>query len=287
MKMILTLLISMSLLTSCQRTEHVTRIAVEQKNLPAKSILNVSYGEDTAQRMDIYLPANRSFNFTKSIVLIHGGGWNSGSKNDFVTYIDSFQKRMPDYAIFNINYRLVNGSNLFPTQEEDVKSAIDFIVDNSVEYHINKNKLVLLGVSAGGHLALLQGYKYHNPKVSAIIDFFGPTDLVTMFEKPWHPYVPFVLQMITGTTPKQNAAVYKQSSPVNYVSANSAPTLILHGSNDKIVNVSQSRSLKNKLDKAGVKNELVIYPGKAHGWYGAALSNSFDRIESFLKTNIP
>jgi acetyl esterase/lipase len=285
--MILILLLSMSLLTSCQRNDHISRVASEEKNLPAKSILNVSYGEDTAQRMDIYLPANRSFHSTKSIVLIHGGGWNSGSKNDFVTYIDSFQKRMPDYAIFNINYRLVNGSNLFPTQEKDVKSAIDFIADNSAEYHINKSSLVLLGVSAGGHLALLQGYKYNNPKVAAIIDFFGPTDLLTMFEKPWHPYVPFVLQMITGTTPTQNAALYKQSSPLNYVRANSAPTLILHGNNDKIVNVSQSRSLKNKLDKAGVKNELVIYPGKAHGWYGSDLSNSFDRIEAFLKSNIP
>ena len=108
---------------------------------------------------------------------------------------------MPDYAIFNINYRLVNGSNLFPTQEHDVKTAIDFIVTNSTEYHVNKNKLVLLGVSAGGHLALLQGYKCNNPKVAAIIDFFGPTDLLTMFQKPWNPYVPFVLQMITGKRP--------------------------------------------------------------------------------------
>ena len=106
----------MSLLTTCQRNDHTS-----QKNLPAKSILNVSYGEDTAQRMDIYLPANRSFHSTKSIVLIHGGGWNSGSKNDFVTYIDSFQKRMPDYAIFNINYRLSAApANIFPTQENDV-----------------------------------------------------------------------------------------------------------------------------------------------------------------------
>jgi acetyl esterase/lipase len=284
MKTILTLLISMSLFTSCQRNEQVV---VQEKNLPAKTIHNVSYGKDTAQRMDVYLPANRSVSSTKSIVLIHGGGWNSGSKNDFITYIDSFQKRMPDYAIFNINYRLVNGSNVFPTQEQDVKAAVDFIVENSLEYHINKNKLALLGVSAGGHLALLQGYKYNNPKVAAIIDFFGPTDLVAMFEHPWHPYVPFVLQMITGTTPSQNPTLYRESSPVNYVNPHSAPTLILHGSNDQVVNVSQSKSLKNKLDEAGVKNELVIYPGKAHGWYGPTLSNSFDRIEEFLQANVP
>jgi acetyl esterase/lipase len=283
MKMIFTLLISMSIITSCQRNEHV--FAKEDLSQP-KTILEVSYGKDTAQRMDIYLPANRSINSTKSIILIHGGGWNSGSKNDFITYLDSFRRRMPDYAIFNINYRLVNGRNLFPTQEHDVKSAIDFIVANSSEYHINKNKLVLLGASAGGHLALLQGYKYSNPKIAAIIDFFGPTDLVAMFQKPWHPYVPFVLQMITGTTPALDPVLYQQSSPINYVSSHSAPTLILHGGNDNIVNVSQSKSLKARLDRAGIKNDLIIYRGKSHGWSGPTLSNSFDRIEAFLKMTI-
>lgn len=273
----------MPILTSCQRNEHAL---AQEKNLPTKTIHEVSYGKDTAQRMDIYLPGNRSVDSTKSIVLIHGGGWNSGSKNDFVSYIDSFKKRMPDYAIFNMNYRLVNGTNLFPSQEQDVKAAIDFIVDHSKEYHISQDKLVLLGVSAGGHLALLQGYKYNHPKIAAIVDFFGPTDLVTMFEKPWHPYVPFVLQMITGTTPAHNKTIYEQSSPINYVNSKSAPTLIFHGGSDALVNVSQSKSLKNKLDKAGVKNELVIYPGKQHGWYGATLSNSFDHIEEFLQTYV-
>lgn len=283
MKMILTLLISMSILTSCQRNKHV--FAKEDLSQP-KTILDASYGEDTAQRMDIYLPANRSVDSTKSIILIHGGGWNSGNKNDFTTYVDSFKKRMPDYAIFNINYRLVNDRNLFPTQENDVRTAVDFITKNSKEYAINKNKLVLLGVSAGGHLALLQGYKYRSPKIAAIVDFFGPTDLLTMYQKPWHPLVPYALQMITGTTPKHNSEIYKESSPINYVSSQSAPTLILHGGSDNIVNVSQSKSLKNKLDKAGVKNELIIYPGKSHGWYGQTLSNSFDRIEGFLQSYV-
>jgi dipeptidyl aminopeptidase/acylaminoacyl peptidase len=107
-----------------------------------------------------------------------------------------------------------------------------------------------------------------------------------MFKKPWHPYVPFVLQMITGTTPSQNQSIYKESSPINYVSAHSAPTLILHGNKDQIVSVSQSKALKTKLDNAGVKNELIIYPGKAHGWYGPTLSDSFDRIEEFLQKNV-
>lgn len=273
----------MSIFTSCRQNES---IAAEDKFLPVKTIRDVSYGKDTAQRMDVYLPEGRSVNSTKSIVLIHGGGWNSGSKNDFTSYIDSFKKRMPDYAIFNINYRLVNGDNLFPTQEKDVRAAINFIAKQSEEFHINKNKLVLLGVSAGAHLALLQGYKYNDPKIAAVVDFFGPTDLTSMYKNPWHPLAPYALQMITGTTPSGNPELYRQSSPIHFVSSNSAPTLILHGGKDQVVDVSQSKALKTKLDKAGVSNELIIYPEQRHGWYGAALSKSLDKIEEFLDSNV-
>jgi len=281
--MFLTLLISMSIFTSCQRIEANT---AEEKYLPAQTLNDVSYGKDTAQRMDIYLPAGRKTDSTKAVVLIHGGGWSSGSKAEFTAYIDSFQRRMPGYAVFNINYRLYNGENVFPAQENDVKKALSFISEKAGEYHINKNKIVLLGVSAGGHLALLQAYKYKDPAIAAVIDFFGPADLMSMYQKPWHPYVTFALQMVTGTSPAANAALYKASSPVNFITTEAAPTLIFHGGQDQVVNISQSRELKNKLDQAGVKNELVVYPSQKHGWYGPTLSNSFDRIEKFLAENV-
>ena len=270
------------MITSCQRSES----ASADTYLPAKTIMNVPYGKDSAQRIDVYLPAGRTTENTKSIILIHGGGWNAGRKEDFASYIDSFRRRMPDYAIFNIEYRLFNGGNLFPTQENDIKSAIDFITGNASEYAINKNNLCLLGASAGAHLALLQGYKYKDPQIKAVIDFFGPADLTTMYDQPWHPMVRYALQMITGTTPAVNPAIYKQSSPVNFISKQSPATLILHGSQDQVVDVSQSRLLKSKLDKAGVPNELVVYNGERHGWYGKTLTASFDKIEAFLKKHL-
>lgn len=276
----------MSIYTSCQRSANAEITPIQLNSHQAYTLKDVSYGQDTAQRMDIYLPANRSVDSTKSIILIHGGGWTNGSKNDFLTYIDSFHRRMPDYAIFNINYRLVDGINLFPTQENDVKAAMDFIIARTRQYGISKDKLVLLGVSAGGHLALLQAYKYKQPGIKAVIDFFGPTDLTAMYQKPWHPYVPMVLQMITGTSPRENAKLYRESSPLNYVSRHAAPTLIFHGSADQIVNVSQSKALRQQLEKWGVPNELVIYPGQRHGWYGSTLTNSFDRMEKFLDEHV-
>src|SRR6185369_2295281 len=116
----------------------------------ATTILDVCYGIDPAQTMDIYLPSNRSCSFTKLLAIIHGGGFNSGSKADLNIYLRSMQQLLPDYAFFNIDYRMAtNRETLFPTQENDVNAAVKFIVNNSNAFHISE-KLVLLGVSAGG-----------------------------------------------------------------------------------------------------------------------------------------
>ena len=271
----------MNILTSCKADE---KPFSQEKDLPQQAFTNVPYGNDSLQVMDIYLPKDRSVKSTKSLILVHGGGWNSGSKAEFSTYIDSFKIRLPDYAIFNINYRLVNGGHIFPTQENDVKSAVDFIVANAEKYHINKEKLVMLGVSAGAHLSLLQAYKYDSPKIQAVVDYFGPADLISMYQKPWHPLVPLALQMVTGTTPQQNKSLFESSSPIEFITPQSPPTLILHGGKDEIVNVSQSKTLAEKLKAAGVKHQLKVYPSERHGrWYGKSLTSSFDHIEKFLK----
>jgi acetyl esterase/lipase len=279
----------MILFTSCQKGNSTKQPVLDNSIAEIKT--NVAYGTDSMQRMDIYLPAGRSAATTKSIVLIHGGGWNAGSKNDFASYIDTLKKRLPGFAIFNIDYRLATSNTIFLTQENDVKSAIDFITANAINYGVNKNELSLMGVSAGAHLALLQAYKYTDTKVKAVIDFFGPTDLTEMYNKPWHSMIPYLLQMLTGTTPSANPKAYQQSSPKAYqqsspayfVNSQSAPTLILQGGSDQIVHPSQSKLLQKKLENADVPNELVIYPKERHGWQGANLKDSFDKIVAFLK----
>jgi len=272
----------MSILSSCQQTAFAPGTA----SLPAATILNVSYGTDSLQRMDVYLPAGRKASTTPSLILIHGGGWNAGSKESFTAYVDSFKKRLPHYAFFNLDYQLVTGSHLFPTQEHDIRAAIQFISSNAAGYGVDDKRFVLLGASAGAHLALLQAYKYNDPAIRAVIDFFGPSDLLAMYQRPWHPLVTYALQMITGATPQTNLALYKASSPVNYITATSTPTLIFHGADDGIVDLSQSRILQKKLQSENVSHDLVVYEGERHGWWGATLSNSFDRIESFLETHV-
>jgi acetyl esterase/lipase len=250
------------------------------------TILDVSYGSSMQQKMDVYLPANRNSTSTKVMVMIHGGGWNTGDKSELTQYADSIRKRLPDYAVININYRLALGSDLFPTQENDVKAAIQFLLDHSAEYKISQ-KYVLLGVSAGAHLALLQSYKYAsqvNPK--AVISFFGPTDLIDMYNHPLNPLIAQSLASVVGKTPAQDSLLYANSSPVNFVKSSSSPTMLLQGGVDPIVSVTQATMLKAKLDAASVVNQYVFYPSEGHGWFGANLYDSFNKIEVFIKANV-
>jgi len=247
--------------------------------------LNVSYGTNSQQKMDVYLPATRSTTDTKVMIMIHGGAWNSGDKTDFNEYVDSLKKREPTYAIININYRLANVSDLFPAQELDIKAAVEFIYNKRQEYKIS-DKFVLVGASAGAHLALLQGYKYSTPvKPKAIIDFFGPTDLIDMYNNPPNPLVQSLLVAVTGVTPTANT-LYTQSSPINFISSQSPPTMILHGGTDIVVAPSQSVLLNTRLQTAGVIHQYFFYPTEGHGWIGANLSDSFNKIQAFLAANV-
>lgn len=259
-----------------------------QGTLPVQTMLNVAYGKHPLQTMDVYLPADRQTETTRSLILVHGGGWNSGRKTDFQIYIDTFRHRLPDWAIFNLSYRLAGSGTVFPAQEKDVRAAVECIERRAAKYGVNPESFAMLGVSAGAHLALLQAYKQKRPSVKAVIDYFGPTDLTVMYNQPWHPLVPLALQMVTGTTPDRNKGLYYTSSPVHFVTPQSPPTLLLHGGRDLVVDASQSKLLAARLASAGVAHELHIYPQAGHGrWYGEAMASSIDRIEDFLKMHLP
>ncbi|HOZ79764.1 MAG TPA: alpha/beta hydrolase [Ferruginibacter sp.] len=256
----------------------------------AASYNNVAYGADALQKMDVYLPAGRSKDSTKVMVLIHGGAWASGDKADFAPFIDSLKRRLPDYAIFNINYRLSGlGANVFPTQETDTRAAVEFIFSKRAEYLISDN-FSMLGASAGAHLALLQAYKYSVPvKAKVVVDFFGPTNLNDLYNNPG--VVPqSTIEAIVGATPVSNPALYFQSSPINYATGSAAcPTIILQGSADLLVNAtSQSFALKNKLELEGVPVQYVEYAGAGHGdWNTATFSDAFNKIQAFVNLYNP
>jgi len=274
------------LLTSCTKSDDPGTGGTG--TIAEKNMTNVSYGTDPMQKMDIFLPANRSIATTKVMILIHGGGWTSGDKADFAVFMDTLKKRIPDYAIFNLNYRLASfpANNIFPTQELDVKAAVDFIYGNRSTYLVS-DKFVLMGASAGGHLSLLQAYKYHSPvHIKAVVDFFGPTDMADMYNNPG-AYPAITLALLLGGTPATNPTMYQQSSPIFFANAISSPTIILQGATDPLVNATrQSQALRDKLTTAGVVNQYVLYPGGHGDWDAATYTDAFNKIQTFLAANV-
>ena len=282
MKSVFSVFCFVLVITSCQKENKIT----SNQSIPAETINNVSYGGDAAQKMDIYLPAGRKTDSTKVVIMVHGGAWIEGDKSDFNSFVTVLKQRLPGYAIANINYRLANvGGNYFPTQENDMKAAINFLVQKTNDYHISE-KFVLLGASAGAHMALLQAYKYTSPKIRAVVDFFGPADMVSLYSSSGFN-TQLGLQLLLGGTPGSNSSMYQQTSPINFIDEQDPPTIIFHGDQDVIVNVSQSTLLKNKLQTSGVKNELTVYPGLGHDvWSPAIMKATFDKIEAFIKVNV-
>ena len=269
-------------LVSCKKTNPV------EQPWPSETLVDISYGSDAAQKMDIYLPAGRSVDSTRLMILVHGGGWNSGDKSDFTSNLPSLRLKFPNYAIANINYRLATiTANHFPAQENDMKSAVDYLVQKAPNYRISQ-KIVLVGASAGAHLALLQAYKYSYPKIEAVVDFFGPTDIADLhnFYRSGSEYQNG-LQILMNGSPTTNSFLYEQSSPIKYITSQSSPTIIFHGSMDNVVPVAESMTLSNKLSSFGVANEMIRYPNVGHEvWSLQIMNEAFSKIESFLKANV-
>jgi acetyl esterase/lipase len=238
--------------------------------------------------MDVYLPAGRSTDSTKMIVMVHGGAWISGDKSDFTFFIPVIQQRFPGYAIANINYRLATTTeNHFPTQENDMKAALDYLQQKAADYQVSQ-KFVLLGASAGAHMALLQAYKYPSPKIRAVVDFFGPTNMSDLYNfYSSNTTTQGISQMLMGGTPSSNPFLYQQSSPINFVTSQSCPTIIFHGTADVVVPISESTELKNKLSSLGVPNEFIMYPNVGHEiWPTAIMNDAYNKMETFIKTNV-
>lgn len=267
------------LLYSCKK-ENQLETPIQHERI----ISDTAYGEAPQQKMDIYLPANRNAN-TKTIVLIHGGGWSEGSKADLNSGIATIRELFPEYALVAINYRLANEwGNKFPTQENDVQSVMSFLTAHHQDFQIS-SKFVLAGFSAGAHLAMLHAYKNDpNKNVVAVVDFFGPTNLETLWNEGLVQQL--ILFNATGKIYPDGQEIYSSSSPINFVSNNTPPTILLQGGNDPLVPPSQTTTLITKLEEHNITHKLVYYPDEAHGWGGDKLNHSLQEVQAFLKEHV-
>ncbi|MCX6544527.1 MAG: alpha/beta hydrolase [Acidobacteria bacterium] len=211
------------------------------------------------------------------VVWIHGGEFQKGSKAQNVPLwlLDE------GYSVASINYRLSRQA-VFPAQIEDCKAAVRWLRANAGQYGIDGERIAAWGESAGGHLAALLGtagganafdvgdHLGVSSRVAVVIDFFGPTDFLQMdahrlpggleHDSPDSPE-----SRVIGGPIRENVEKVALANPVEYVSAEAPPFLIVHGDSDRLVPHHQSEMLAHALKAAGVPVTFYTVKGGGHG----------------------
>jgi acetyl esterase/lipase len=263
---------------------------------------NISYAGDTLKKhlLDIYLPADKK-SARPLIVWLHGGAWMLNDKYADMSYMTKTIRRMTEsgYALASIDYRH-STTAVFPAQIHDCARAIQFLYDNAEKYGFDRQRFILIGFSAGGHLASLVALSKNNDvaafypemkkptfNVKAVLDFYGPADLMMFYANALPGKDESPIAKLLGVSPIARPDVAKMASPITYIDKNDPPFFIVHGENDDAVPQTQAHLMKSWLDVAGVRNELLIVKDAPH--YGEAFDTAdvqqklFAFLESVLK----
>jgi acetyl esterase/lipase len=253
----------------------------------AETLLDVSYGAHAQQKMDVYLPANRNSN-TKLIIFVHGGSFIEGDKSYFTSLVKELVRA--DFAVLNVNYRLVDATGLYDDPVKHLESAVkikDQVVDmvtivnyalsKAKEWKVSETKLGIAGHSAGASLALLYSYGSQNTdKVKAVVNLAGAldqtfSDIPPIFLQFLPAYIREAGYRYTGyTIDPINDQYYSAISPLYVANTNQKiPTLTIFPENNAVGDLpKQDRNtfdaFINKLNSLGVPNKFVQIAGADH-----------------------
>ncbi|WP_127128092.1 alpha/beta hydrolase [Pseudoflavitalea rhizosphaerae] len=245
-------------------------------------------GKDWEQKLDLYLPPNNG-KPTPVLINIHGGGWNHGTKESQTGFSTFFKM---GFAVCNIEYRLTPQATA-PAAVEDARCALIYLIKNATALNIDVNRIVVMGGSAGGHLALMTGllgndHRFdtncpgtENIKVAAIINKYGIADV-----NDWAYGKNITSKSATRWlgSKANDPDFVKSVSPINFVNRNSPPVFIVHGDADPTVPYQQSVALHKKLQEAGVKTEFMTIEGGKHGGFPREQNSELNKaITKFLK----
>ncbi|HYC61975.1 MAG TPA: alpha/beta fold hydrolase [Thermoanaerobaculia bacterium] len=219
-------------------------------------------------RMHVLLPRNGATS-RPAIMFIHGGGWTEGTRERGLPSLIHFVRK--GYVAASIEYRL-SGEAIFPAQIEDVRAAIEYLRSHANEFGIDPHRVAVWGQSAGGHLAALAGTSLEGAaRPDVVIDWNGPTDFLEPQElarlekrKADQGQPTFALERLLGGPVNERRDLAAVANPIRWVSPDDPPFLILHGSGDAEVSISQSEMLRDALAKAGVEVTLTVFPGEGH-----------------------
>jgi acetyl esterase/lipase len=244
-------------------------VAAVEKNARPEEIKDVSYLRvaDVTLTLDLY--RNPRPGPSPVLVYFHGGGWWKGQRPQSYGGFRGFLNM--GFSVVTVDYRLTPVAAA-PAAVQDARCALSWIKQNASKYNLDAGRVVTYGTSAGGHLALMAGMLPQSndidlpqckdlPTVVAILDFYGPTDLVDITDsenkRGW------ATRWIADSPDPADMA--KRMSPITYVRAGLPPVFIVHGDSDPTVPYAQSVRLQRALDSVHIPNKFLTVPGGLHG----------------------
>jgi acetyl esterase/lipase len=260
---------SLSAVSGQTAADFVQHVSNEYRMTP-----NVTYL--TMGGVDLKLDVYRKLNVTTpqpTLFYLHGGFWVAGNKEAAILSLLPWMEM--GWNVVNVEYRL-GAVAPAPAALEDCLCALRFITQQAqlTNYNIDPAKIVVMGESAGGHLALSLGMIPDSagldgectngqplPKVAAVINWFGIYDVPDVIDGPNKQ--PAAMRWFGSLPNKMDVA--KRVSPVTYVRAGLPPTITIHGDADRTVPYPQAVKLNTDLERLKVPHQLISIPGGGHG----------------------
>lgn len=234
--------------------------------------------ENPRQTLDLYIPETKAESPHPVVLWIHGGAWRKGSKDRPGRALKAAGLNC---AIVSINYRLTSEKS-WPAQIYDCKAALRWVKANAKKHHLDAERIVVWGASAGGHLVTFMGTTQNHPDldgklgshidqsttVKGVINFFGPTDFLVMNQQGSsmdHNSASSPEGQLLGGEVSALKARAKLASPFHQLSKDDAPILTVHGTKDPLVPYLQGKALDEKLDALKVPSVLLTVLDGGHG----------------------
>ncbi|MBL8849265.1 MAG: alpha/beta hydrolase [Planctomycetaceae bacterium] len=246
-----------------------------------REVRDIAYGSDPLQTVDVYLPAGVEGRLP-TVVYIHGGGWREGDKREGVNRVGSFAPVLVEQGFVAVacNYRLLP-KDTYPAQVDDVQRMIRWLRRHAEDYHIDPDRIGVVGISAGGHLAAMlatrtehaaQGDELdaYSSRVQAAVSLAGVHDFSNKPEVTNALLEEALLGIAQGDASKVDD-LREELSPIRFVSKESAPLMLVVGTNDTWIPIAQAEGMADALRAFSVETEIVRIEGAGHGIFPYAV----------------
>lgn len=229
--------------------------------------------DDKDLKIDVYFPPNRANEKSPLVYFCHGGGWISGFRNQPNNISWCKFLACKGFVVSSIDYRY-GYKNDMDDILSDYNAGLGFMKDKSDQLAIDQNNIVLMGLSAGGHLSLLyatyNSFLEHEDRmqgIKAVVGYYSPSNLKDMFVSDNKSlFAKFGTARTLNGLPTDIEEIYDYYSPINWVSDKMIPTLLVHGKLDNTVPFESSVNLVKKLNKNGIATEFYVHKNADHSF---------------------